>query len=81
MYYDIIQLHEILIIYDSIISFSKFKQSQEYADNSSVNIIVNNELISLRKIMYENSIIMNENITLVVYNECFHGNIVGLCCV
>ena len=29
--------------------------------------------------MYENSIIMNENIALVVYNECFHGNIVGLC--
>ena len=35
--------------------------------------MVNTELISLRK-MFENGIIMNENIALVVYNECFHGN-------
>ena len=29
--------------------------------------------------MYEKSIIMNENIAVVVYNECFHGNIVEPC--
>ena len=28
--------------------------------------------------MYENSVIMNENIAVVVYKECFHGNTVGL---
>ena len=33
-------------------------------------------MISLRKIMFENSIIMNEDIAVVVYNECSHGYMV-----